>query len=171
MTSADFQALCEEAPLQGPTARVSPRIRPLTATEAPAAGTLLGLDAEFVALSQPDQRLVGCAPAKPRCRKRLPGAQPPGAPCALGITRKCCGCASGEYVEVRPARLGLARISGVRGEGPEAGTACIDDYVRTLEPVTDYLTKWSGLVRSSAPPCALTCLRRRCTQDPAPSGG
>lgn len=52
---------------------------------------------------------------------------------------------------VRPARLGLARISVVRGEGPQAGTAAIDDYVRTLEPVTDYLTKWSGLVRAAAP--------------------
>ena len=50
--------------------------------------------------------------------------------------------------EVRPARLGLARISVVRGEGPAAGTAAIDDYVRTLEPVTDYLTKYSGLVRA-----------------------
>jgi hypothetical protein len=60
-----------------------------------------------------------------------------------------------EYVEVRPARLGLARISVVRGEGPRQGTACIDDYVRSLEPVTDYLTKWSGLVcpfdRASSP--------------------
>ena len=56
-----------------------------------------------------------------------------------------------EYVEVRPARLGLARISVVRGEGPRQGTACIDDYVRSLEPVTDYLTKWSGLVRSLRP--------------------
>ena len=50
-------------------------------------------------------------------------------------------------MEVRRARLGLARVSVVRGEGPALGAACIDDYVRTLEPVTDYLTKWSGLVR------------------------
>ena len=55
-----------------------------------------------------------------------------------------------EYVEVRKARLGLARISVVRGEGPTLGAACIDDYVRSLEPVTDYLTKWSGLVRTYA---------------------
>ena len=50
-------------------------------------------------------------------------------------------------MEVRRARLGLARVSVVRGEGPAVGAACVDDYVRTLEPVTDYLTKWSGLVR------------------------
>jgi len=59
-------------------------------------------------------------------------------------TRPCC---RDEYVEVRRARLGLARVSVVRGEGPAVGAACVDDYVRTLEPVTDYLTKWSGLVR------------------------
>ena len=55
----------------------------------------------------------------------------------------------GAITEVRPARLGLARISVVRGEGPRAGTAAIDDYVRTLEPVADYLTKYSGLVRGA----------------------
>jgi len=37
----------------------------------------------------------------------------------------------------RPARLGLARVSVVRGEGIHAGECCIDDYVRTVEPVHD----------------------------------
>jgi PAB-dependent poly(A)-specific ribonuclease subunit 2 len=46
---------------------------------------------------------------------------------------------------LRPARLGLARISVVRGEGPAAGAACIDDYIRAVEPVYDYLTRYSGL--------------------------
>lgn len=50
-------------------------------------------------------------------------------------------------MEARTARLGLARVSVVRGEGPAAGTACIDDYIRTLEPVADYLTRFSGLAR------------------------
>lgn len=44
------------------------------------------------------------------------------------------------------ARLGLARVSVVRGEGPALGTPAIDDHIRSLEPITDYLTKWSGLV-------------------------
>ena len=52
----------------------------------------------------------------------------------------------GQEVEVCKARLGLARVSVVRGEGPALGTPAIDDHIRSLEPITDYLTKWSGLV-------------------------
>lgn len=48
-------------------------------------------------------------------------------------------------------RLGLARVSVVVGEGPTAMTPCIDDYIRTLEPVHDYLTKFSGLVGAPVP--------------------
>jgi PAB-dependent poly(A)-specific ribonuclease subunit 2 len=43
---------------------------------------------------------------------------------------------------VRPSRLGLARVSVVRGAGPAKGTCCIDDYIRGVEPVYDYLTKF-----------------------------
>ena len=50
------------------------------------------------------------------------------------------------------ARLGLARVSVVRGEGAAAGSPAIDDYIRSLEPISDYLTKWSGLVSCSPPP-------------------
>ena len=55
----------------------------------------------------------------------------------------------GREVEVRPSRLGLARVSLVRGEGPTKGTCCIDDYIKGAEPVFDYLTKfrwaWRGV--------------------------
>jgi PAB-dependent poly(A)-specific ribonuclease subunit 2 len=51
----------------------------------------------------------------------------------------------GSEVETRPSRLGLGRISVVRGEGPLAGKPCIDDYIRSVEPVYDYLTRFSGL--------------------------
>ena len=54
-----------------------------------------------------------------------------------------------------PARLGLARVSVVRGAGARAGEPCIDDYIQAVEPVHDYLTKWSGLVRWGK--CALAC--------------
>lgn len=43
-------------------------------------------------------------------------------------------------------RMILGRVSVVRGEGPMAGVCCIDDYVRPLETVQDYLTRFSGLV-------------------------
>jgi PAB-dependent poly(A)-specific ribonuclease subunit 2 len=45
-------------------------------------------------------------------------------------------------VEVRPSRLGLARVSVLRGQGPAKGAACIDDYIRSAEQVHDYLTKF-----------------------------
>jgi hypothetical protein len=46
---------------------------------------------------------------------------------------------------VRPARLTLARVSVVRGEGPLLGVPFIDDYILTAEPIVDYLTQYSGL--------------------------
>jgi len=65
----------------------------------------------------------------------------------------------------RAARLGLARISVLRGDpGPDSGVCCIDDYVRTVEPVYDYLTRFSGLVPGdldpSTSPHYLTTLKR-----------
>ena len=53
----------------------------------------------------------------------------------------------GSETVTRQARLGLARVSVVRGDGPNMGVCCIDDYVRTVEPVHDYLTRFSGLVK------------------------
>ena len=54
-------------------------------------------------------------------------------------------CRQGSVEGARPARLALARVSLVRGQGPLAGQACVDDYLRPTEPVADYLTQWSGL--------------------------
>ena len=31
------------------------------------------------------------------------------------------------------------------GEGPLQGACCMDDYVRAVEPVFDYLTRYSGI--------------------------
>ncbi|KAL4432378.1 hypothetical protein ABPG77_001677 [Micractinium sp. CCAP 211/92] len=70
----------------------------------------------------------------------------------------------GVEVEARPSRLGLARVSVLRGQGPAKGTACIDDYIKSAEPVYDYLTKFSGLVPGdldpSRSPHHLTTLKR-----------
>ena len=46
---------------------------------------------------------------------------------------------------VRPSRQALARLSIVRGEGPKAGLAFIDDYILMNEAVYDYLTAYSGI--------------------------
>ena len=57
-----FAELC----LEGSSPATGSRVQqatfvPLAEAEAPKAGMLLGLDAEFVALSQPDRRIIGCA--------------------------------------------------------------------------------------------------------------
>ena len=46
---------------------------------------------------------------------------------------------------IRPARLSLARVSVLRGDGPKAGVPFIDDHIHTSEMIVDYLTEWSGI--------------------------
>ena len=53
--------------------------------------------------------------------------------------------ADGEREIVRPTRLGLARVSVLRGSGVDEGLPFINDYITISEPVVDYLTKWSGV--------------------------
>lgn len=98
--------------------------------EMPGPKMLLGIDAEFVALSAEEK---GEGPS---------------------------GC---EEV-IRPPRLGLARVSVVRGSGPLKFVPCIDDHIQTLEPVYDYLTQYSGIqpgdLHASKSMHYLTTLRR-----------
>lgn len=53
--------------------------------------------------------------------------------------------ADGTRETVRPPRLGLARVSVLRGSGPDQGLPFIDDYIAVSEPVVDYLTAYSGI--------------------------
>lgn len=53
--------------------------------------------------------------------------------------------ADGDREIVRPTRLGLARVSVLRGSGVDEGVPFINDYITISEPIVDYLTKWSGV--------------------------
>lgn len=51
----------------------------------------------------------------------------------------------GSRTITRPARSGLARVSVLRGDGPDQALPFIDDYIAIADPIDDYLTQWSGL--------------------------
>ena len=75
LSTDEFQQLCLEGSSPATGSRVQqPTFFPLAEDEAPTAGMLLGLDAEFVALSQPDRRIIGrvhifvcCQPCQRTC--------------------------------------------------------------------------------------------------------
>jgi PAB-dependent poly(A)-specific ribonuclease subunit 2 len=46
---------------------------------------------------------------------------------------------------LRPARLSLARVSVLRGDGPKQSIPFIDDHIHTSEIIVDYLTEFSGI--------------------------
>ena len=46
---------------------------------------------------------------------------------------------------LRPARLSLARVSVLRGDGAMQGVPFIDDHIHTSETIVDYLTEFSGI--------------------------
>ncbi|PCH34179.1 hypothetical protein WOLCODRAFT_15157 [Wolfiporia cocos MD-104 SS10] len=46
---------------------------------------------------------------------------------------------------LRPARLSLARVSVLRGEGPKEGVPFIDDHIHTSDVIVDYLTEYYGI--------------------------
>ncbi|KZT11602.1 cysteine proteinase [Laetiporus sulphureus 93-53] len=51
----------------------------------------------------------------------------------------------GTKTVLRPARMSLARVSVLRGEGPKEGVPFIDDHIHTSEVIVDYLTEFSGI--------------------------
>lgn len=51
----------------------------------------------------------------------------------------------GSHKVLRPARMSLARVSVLRGDGPKQSVPLIDDHIHTSETIVDYLTEYSGI--------------------------
>ena len=51
----------------------------------------------------------------------------------------------GHRSTIKPAHMACARVSLVYGSGRRKGDLFIDDYIKTSEPVADYLTQFSGV--------------------------
>jgi PAB-dependent poly(A)-specific ribonuclease subunit 2 len=58
----------------------------------------------------------------------------------------------GERETIRPIVYALARVSVVRGSGVDEGLPFIDDYIKSKEPIVDYLTSYSGIVHGDLDP-------------------
>ncbi|KAL3422025.1 PAB-dependent poly(A)-specific ribonuclease subunit PAN2 [Phlyctema vagabunda] len=58
----------------------------------------------------------------------------------------------GERETIRPIVYALARVSVIRGSGEDEGVPFIDDYVKSNQPVVDFLTSYSGIVPSDLDP-------------------
>lgn len=58
----------------------------------------------------------------------------------------------GERETIRPMIYALARVSAVRGMGEDEGLPFIDDYIEIKEPISDYLTLYSGITHGDLDP-------------------
>jgi hypothetical protein len=100
--------------------------------ELPTPGTLVAIDAEFVSMQQVKTSH----------------------PCTILVSRSPCFKEETEFRSdgtnkvLRPARLSLARVSVLRGDGSKEGVPFIDDHIHTSEVIVDYLTQYSGIKRT-----------------------
>ncbi|GLI62235.1 hypothetical protein VaNZ11_004830 [Volvox africanus] len=155
LTADQFRLLCCALPLQGPMAGLPPfRFKPLDLSRlAPKPGIRFAIDAEFVASSPPESRTVERMVSEPSSHGGSGGGLGGSHPHLMlqggvGVPQQHYHAHGGgmDLVQSKQSRLTLARVAVVVAEpGPHAGSCCMDDYIRAVEPVYDYLTRWSGI--------------------------
>ncbi|KAI8829400.1 ubiquitin carboxyl-terminal hydrolase-domain-containing protein [Chytriomyces cf. hyalinus JEL632] len=63
----------------------------------------------------------------------------------------------GSRSTILPSKLGLARVSVLRGkDGPMEGVPFMDDYIAIQDPIVDYLTEYSGIYAGDLDPVTST---------------
>lgn len=103
--------------------------------ELPKPGTLVAIDAEFVSMQQVCFVYNLCGLSS----------------CILTCQEETEYRSDGTNRVIRPARLSLARVSVLRGDGPKEGVPFIDDHIHTSEVIVDYLTEFSGIKCKCSP--------------------
>lgn len=98
--------------------------------ELPKPGTLVAIDSEFVSMQQVGSHAT--TPIHPQIRISVPQEETEFR-------------SDGTNRVIRPARLSLARVSVLRGDGPKQGIPFIDDHIHTSDVIVDYLTEFSGI--------------------------
>lgn len=96
--------------------------------ELPIPKTLVAIDAEFVSMQQVGLHFSSFASRAHQCLQEETEYR-----------------SDGSKTVLRPARMSLARVSVLRGDGSAQGIPFIDDHIYTSETIVDYLTEFSGI--------------------------
>lgn len=130
----EASVLLAEASLARKQRKTHTTFIPLMLNEMPQVGDLVGLDAEFVTLNEVTKaRRAGCW-------DRTLGASGVAGTSLVSLwtlTQEEAELRSdGTKSTIKPSQMSVARITCVRGQGPNEGIPFIDDYISTQEQVS-----------------------------------